>query len=148
MSLRSQYKLDPKKVEQGITVTRDPNPDGSIPTFYLHFMGRLNKEYSKALEIATRPHQAAIQAKRMNNDLAEQIFMDVFVKTVLFGWDNVLLSDVNDNPEDTGFAPFNKENAIRLFNVPGMSILYDELQEEAKNVANFRQEGLEEAAKN
>lgn len=146
MSLRSQYKLDAEKVDNGIEIQREPNADGSIPTFRLAFMGRMNKAYAKAMDAATKPHRAAINAGKMSSELAEQIFLDVFIRTVLKGWDNVLASDVFDTEEAAGFAPYCKENALKLFE--SMPILYDELQEEAKNVANYRQELMEESAKN
>lgn len=146
MSLSNHYRLDPKKLADGIEVKRDANEDGSIPTFYLRFTGSLNKEYSKALEVATRPHMTAINAKRMNRDLADQLFLDVFVKTILVGWENVLMSDVSGNSEDQGFAPFTIPNATMLFkNLP---LLYDELQEESKNADNYKKEEIEVAAKN
>ena len=141
MSLYKQFATNTDKEIEGIEVqmTEAENEDGSIPTFVVSRMGKSNKRYSKALEAATRPYRRQIELGTMNNDKAEEIFMGVFVDTVLKGWKNV-------RDENGAELPFNKQNAVKL--LTDLPDVYDRLQEEAKLSANFRDAALEEEVKN
>ena len=141
MSLYKQFATNTDKEIEGIEVqmTEAENEDGSIPTFVVSRMGKSNKRYSKALEAATRPYRRQIELGTMNNDKAEEIFMGVFVDTVLKGWKNV-------RDESGAELPFNKQSATKLFK--DLPEVYERLQEEAKLSANFRDAALEEEVKN
>lgn len=141
MSLYKQFATNTEKEIEGIEVqmTEAENNDGSIPTFVVSRMGKSNKRYSKALEAATRPYRRQIELGTMNNDKAEEIFLGVFVDTVLKGWNNV-------RDESGADMPFTKQNAMKLFK--DLPEVYERLQEEAKLSANFREASLEEEAKN
>ena len=141
MSLYKQFATNTDKEIEGIEVqmTEAENEDGSIPTFVVSRMGKSNKRYSKALEAATRPYRRQIELGTMNNDKAEEIFMGVFVDTVLKGWKNV-------RDESGAELPFNKQSATKLFK--DLPEVYERLQEEAKLSANFRDAAFEEEVKN
>ena len=141
MSLYKQFATNTDKEIEGIEVqmTEAENEDGSIPTFVVSRMGKSNKRYSKALEAATRPYRRQIELGTMNNDKAEEIFLGVFVDTVLKGWKNV-------RDESGADMPFTKQTAMKLFK--DLPEVYERLQEEAKLSANFREASLEEEAKN
>ena len=141
MSLYKQFATNSEKEMEGVEVqmTEAENEDGSIPTFVVSRMGKSNKRYSKALEAATRPYRRQIELGTMNNDKAEEIFMGVFVDTVLKGWKNV-------RDESGAELPFNKQSATKLFK--DLPEVYERLQEEAKLSANFRDAALEEEVKN
>ncbi len=141
MSLYKQFATNTDKEIEGIEVqmTEAENEDGSIPTFVVSRMGKSNKRYSKALEAATRPYRRQIELGTMNNDKAEEIFMGVFVDTVLKGWKNV-------RDENGAELPFNKQSATKLFT--DLPEVYERLQEDAKLSANFRDAALEEEVKN
>ena len=141
MSLYKQFATNTDKEIEGIEVqmTEAENEDGSIPIFVVSRMGKSNKRYSKALEAATRPYRRQIELGTMNNDKAEEIFMGVFVDTVLKGWKNV-------RDESGAELPFNKQSATKLFK--DLPEVYERLQEEAKLSANFRDAALEEEVKN
>ena len=141
MSLYKQFATNTEKEIEGIEVqmTEAENNDGSIPTFVVSRMGKSNKRYSKALEAATRPYRRQIELGTMNNDKAEEIFLGVFVDTVLKGWKNV-------RDESGADMPFTKQTATKLFK--DLPEVYERLQEEAKLSANFREASLEEEAKN
>ncbi len=141
MSLYKQFATNTEKEIEGIEVqmTEAENDDGSIPTFVVSRMGKSNKRYSKALEAATRPYRRQIELGTMNNDKAEEIFLGVFVDTVLKGWKNV-------RDESGADMPFTKQTATKLFK--DLPEVYERLQEEAKLSANFREASLEEEAKN
>lgn len=139
MSLYNQFATNKEAEVEGVEVEYGANADGSIPSFRISRMSKANKKYTKALERATRPHRRAIELETMNNDLAERLFMGVFVDTVLLGWSNI-------QDRDGKAIAFNKENALKLFT--DLPELYDDLQEKAKKASLFREEAIEEEAGN
>lgn len=141
MSLYKQFATSCEKETEGVEIQlpEAENDDGTVPTFIISRMGKSNKRYSKALEAATRPYRRQIELGTMNNDKAEEIFMGVFVDTVLKGWKNV-------RDESNKVLEFSKQAALKLFT--DLPEVYERLQEEAKLTANFRDETLEEEAKN
>lgn len=146
MSLTKQFKTNQSKEVSGVTIDYGTNADGSTIQFILSRMSRSNVAYTKCLELATRPYRRQIEMKTLDDATATKVFIDVFVKTILKGWNNVLLSDVTGNSDDEGFAPFNESNAIQLMN--NLPDLYDDLQEQAKSAQLFKDESLEIEAKN
>lgn len=139
MSLYSQFATDKSAEVEGVWVEYGANEDGSIPAFKISRMSKANKKYTKALERATRPHRRAIELETMNNDLAERLFMEVFVDTVLLDWKGIKQRDGEE-------LEFCKKNALKLFE--DLPELYDDLQEKAKKASLFREETLEEEAGN
>jgi len=146
VSLSSQFATDKQAEVDGVWVEYGANKDGSVPGFKISRMSKANKKYTKALERATRPHRRAIELETMNNDLAERLFMEVFVDTVLLDWRNVSLSDVSGEKKAEGYADYSKANALSLFE--RLNELYDDLQEKAKKASLFRDETLEGEAGN
>ena len=136
MGLYSQFKTSSQKELDGIAIEfpEAQNEDGSIPTFVISRMGRSNKAYAKALEAETRPFRRQVELGTMKNEVAEEIFLRVFVGNVLKGWQHV--EDQNGEP-----LAFNKENAIKL--LTDLPDVYDRLQEEAKIAANFRDTSID-----
>ena len=141
MSLYKQFKTNAEKESEGVEIefNEAANDDGSVPTFTISRMGKSNKRYTKALEAATRPYRRQIELGTMKNEVAEEIFLNVFVDTVLKGWKNV-------RDEKGGELPFGKQSAVKLFQ--DLPEVYERLQEEAKQSANFRDLALEDEAKN
>lgn len=146
MSLVKQFGTDVEKECEGVAIQYGSNEDGSIPAFHISRMSRSNVRYTKRLEVATRPYRRQIELGTLDNDVAERIFMQVFVDSVLKGWENIKLSDVTGIEDDEGFATFNKENAMKLFE--RLPELYDDLQAQAKSAAIFKDEEIEDATKN
>lgn len=146
MSLSNQFATDSAKEVEGVVIQYGQNADGSIPGFHISRMSRANVRYTKALEVATRPYRRQIELGTLANDVAERVFTGVFVDSVLKGWENVALSDVTGDAKDTGHAPFNRANALALF--ARLPELYEDLQNQAKSAAMFKDEQQEEEAKN
>lgn len=139
MSLFKQFKTDAHKEQDGVRVEYGANEDGSVPAFFVRRMHKNNRTYAKALEIATRPHRRAIELDTLDPKIAEKIFLDVFVSTILCGWENIL--------SETGETlAFNKENAVMIFTA--LPELYEDLQEKARKVSMFMDNDMEEDAKN
>jgi len=141
MSLYSQFKMDEKKEIDGVKIlfSEAENEDGTIPAFFISRMGKTNKRYSKALDIATRPYRRQLELGTLASDVAESVFMSVFADTVLMGWENVRDAKAKD-------IVFNAQNSIKLFH--DLPDVYERLQEESKIVSNFRSSEMESEAKN
>ena len=141
MSHYSQFKMDENKENDGVKIlfSEAENEDGTIPAFFISRMGKTNKRYSKALDIATRPYRRQLELGTLASDVAESVFMSVFADTVLMGWENVRDAKAKD-------IVFNAQNAIKLFH--DLPDVYERLQEESKIVSNFRSAELESEAKN
>ncbi len=139
MSLYNQFATDKQAEVDGVWVEYGANEDGTIPAFKISRMSKANKKYTKALEKATRPHRRAIELETMNNDLAERLFMEVFVDTVLLDWKNIQGRDGSE-------IKLSKDEAMKLF--VELPELYDDLQEKAKKASLFREEALEDESGN
>jgi hypothetical protein len=146
VSLSKQFKTDKKLEAAGIWVEYGPNSDGTIPSFLIARMGKSNKKFQKAAERATKPHKRAIQLGRFEDALAEKIYLDVFVSTILLDWKNVPLSDIDKSAEENEKATFNAENAKAL--LTNLDELYDDLQEKAQQAGLFQEADLEVDAEN
>ena len=146
MSLSKQYKTDEVKVVNGYRHILGENEDKSQIAVILSFMGETNQRYAAALDRATKPHKRKIQLGTFPDSEAKRITREIFITHVMLGWENVLMADVTGNPEDTGYAPFNKENANALFD--RLPLLYTEVANEASNISNFLAADLEEEVKN
>lgn len=135
MSLYKQFKTDANLERDGILIDYGPNSKDLPTRFRLARAGGQNKAYAKALEKATRPHKKSIQMGSLDNNIADRIFMEVFVDTVVLGWENV--EDENGNDLE-----FTRENVLKLFT--DLPDLYQDLREQAQNASLFREELLEE----
>jgi hypothetical protein len=139
MSIFKQFGTDKKLEQEGVLVEYPANEDGSIPTFRLARMCRSNKRYVKAVEVATRPHKRAIELGTIKPEVAEEIFLDVFVGAILLGWENIL----NEKGEDVKFS---KDEAKRIMKM--LPDLYDDLQEKSRNMSTFLEAEMEQEEKN
>jgi len=139
--LFKQFKTNATKEVEGVEIefTEATNDDGSIPTFIISRMGKSNKAYAKALEASTRPYRRQVELGTLKNEVAEGLFLNVFVDNVLKGWKNVLDEEGNE-------IAYSKEAAISL--MTALPDVYERLQEEAKLASNFRDFSLEAEAKN
>lgn len=146
MSLRKQFETNESKEIEGVALQYGENADGTVPSFWISRMSRANTAYTKTLEKVTRPYRRAMDMGTLANDVAEKLFLEVFCKTVLKGWENIPLSDVTGNEEDEGFAPFTIENAMAL--MKALPELYDDLQNQARSAALFKDESIEQESKN
>lgn len=135
MNLYNLFKTDENLETDGIWIEYGETVDGQPIRIRIARAGGKNKAFTKALEKATRPHRKAIQTGSLDNATADKLYREVFVDTVVLGWENV--TDAAGNPLE-----FNRENALKLFiDLPD---LFQDLREQAANAALFREELLEE----
>lgn len=139
MSLFKQFATNKEAEQDGIWVEYGPNDDGTIPGFKIARAGKSNKKWAKAVERATKPHRRAMQLETLDNAVAEKLMQGVFIESILIDWRNV-------QGKDGKPLQLSKQNATDLFDA--LPELYDDLNDKANKVAIFREEALENEAKN
>lgn len=139
MSLRKMYHTDTDLEQSGIEFQIGD------ATFRLARSGGSNRRYQKIMERLTKPYRRQIQSNTMDDKLAMSLAQEGFARGVLLGWDGVTMDDLGDDGNDER-APFNVENAIKLFTL--MPDLYSDLQVVSAERAVFLHEAAEEDAGN
>lgn len=139
MSLYKNFGTNKEAESKGVSIEFGVNDDKSVIAFIVSRSGKSNKKYAKALEAATKPYRRQIQLGTMDDELANKIYMEVFISTVLKGWENV-------QDEKGKSMAFTKDNAVKLFT--DLPELYEELQLKAADFTTFRDESREDDAKN
>lgn len=111
--------------------------------------GGSNREYQRELEKALRPHRLLIEQERFTNEMAEQIIMEVYSRTVVKAWGHSREVPSLDDPgeavtvEDPTFPleegvnlPLTPENALRVFQA--LPDLFQDCQKFAGKPTVFR----------
>lgn len=131
--LHKTFETDKKAETEGVWMDYGPSSRGEdFPTrIKIARSGGENKEFQKALELATKPFRKALQTGSMSNERAEQLFRKVFVEKVVLDWENV-------ETKDGEFLPFTPENVERI--LTELPDLYLDLKEMSGNLAIFRAE--------
>jgi len=139
MSLYKQFKTDEKYEVDGINIEYGTGTNNKPITFRIARAGGSNQKYLKLLESRTKPYRRQLQNDSLDLKVAEKIFLEVFVDSVLLGWENV---------EDAAGVPlaFTRDNAIKVFT--DLPDLYNDLREQAAKSSLFRAEIKEVDAKN
>lgn len=137
-NLYKQFSTDKKAEQEGVWLTYELD-DGNSVEFKVARIGRSNKNYIKVLEKKTRPHRHALSTNTMSDSKANKIQLEVFVEAVLLDWKGIVKED------GTEFV-CNRENAIKLFS--DLPDLYDSLKDQAEAASTFKNEELEDDAKN
>ncbi|WNO48660.1 hypothetical protein [Achromobacter phage nyashin_LB6] len=135
MSLTSHFKMNETAVTKGVPVTLPANADGSIPTIYVARMHTSNTRYQKAVAAAMKPYTFELQHNKMSDEVAERLMREVFSRTVVTGWANILKSDVTGDPKAAGFETYSPEAAIKLFEA--LPELYEMLVKKAQDASAF-----------
>lgn len=147
MGLRKTFKTDRDAEINGVEVEVSVNDHNGLPIkIRIARMSQGNKRYTKELNRVTKPHMSAIQNDAMDNDLARKMLQEVFVDTILLGWDNLPKSELTGVATDTEELEFTRENALALFKE--LPDLYDDWEARANRAAAFREKEREEEAKN
>jgi hypothetical protein len=139
MSLYKSFKADSTLEKTGVALLYGTNSKGASIEITIARAGGANKQYSKTLEHKTKPYRRMIQAGTMDQKVGEQIMREVYAETVILGWKNV-------EDEDGNELEFTKENVVKVLN--DLPDLFRDIQEQANSLAVFRQESLDEEAKN
>lgn len=133
-SLYELFKTNNKLEKEGVTIDY-----GEAGKFVIARMGGENSAYAKYLRAKLKQYKFQIDTDSLPADTERQILLDVFVKTVLLGWDGV----TDENGKEIRFS---EENAKKLLS--DLPVLFDDLRSKAQDYTNFRQEELKVEAKN
>lgn len=139
MSIFKQFKMDESKEQNGAEVKYGANEDGTVPTFHILRSVGSNQRYAKTLAREVKPYKRLIALEALDAATSEKIMLNVFVDSVLVGWENV-------QNQKNELIPFTRENSMSL--MKQLPDLYADLQAQANNAALFRAESLEGDAKN
>lgn len=132
MSLYSLFETNENLEQDGIWIEYGPASNGKPIRIKIARSGGSNKEFNKRLEKATKPYRKIINS--LNNEKAEEIYLQVFAETVVLAWENV------ENRSGSEME-FNIGNVLKLFNE--LPELYRDLRDQSNNIALFRTELLE-----
>jgi hypothetical protein len=138
MTLRSQFKTDPKAIAEGVWFDFPANPDGTVPRFKLARLSSVNPKYARLLK--------EVQARNEGTDLSdaerETQANALFVDASILAWENF-------QPEEDGKnVPYSRETAIQLVNDPAWRDLVDDLRLKAMRANGFIAKKIEAVTKN
>jgi len=110
--------------------------------------GGANKDYAKILERKTRPHRRAIQTGNFTNEQAKALLREVSAEAVVRRWEVQQEGKWVDGIEGPNgdLLPFSKENVLMTFNA--LPDLFEDIQEQSQKIALYKDDLLEQAAKN
>jgi hypothetical protein len=132
---------------------------GEGTTFRLARRTRSNKRYTKALDVATKPHAIALEKETISPELSDQIMLDVFCETILLDWTGVeyderifgKIEPYYGNSQTVGRAEvpqhveFSVENAKLL--MKALPDLYDDLSKQSQKHSLYRDKQDEDDTK-
>lgn len=110
--------------------------------------GGANKKFIALMETKLKPLRRGLETGAVSNDRAAAIMMEIFAKTIVKSWETMVDGEykVGIEDRDGNLLPFNEENVLQTFrNLPK---LFQDVQEQAGSIANFRVADLEEEGKN
>lgn len=140
MSLYKSFKTDAKLETEGRWFDIKPaNDDGTVPGFLLARSGSRNIPFQKAMERIQRENKAALDNGTMDPDDAQQLLVDMFIKTLLRDWRNV-------QSEDNSEMVFSEDNARKLFT--DLPDLFTVLRNQAGVLTNYQDKLIAAAGKN
>lgn len=138
-SLYKTFATNEQVEKEGVILEYGLNSAGKPIQIRVARAGGSNAKFAKALEAKTRPYRRQIQNETMDKDLELKVFMEVYVDSVILGWENV--EDRAGKP-----LPFNRENCIKL--LTDLPDLFHDIREQSQKSALFRAEIREIAAGN
>ena len=139
-ALYRMFETDKTAEQDGIwldTVATERDGKEVMTSFLCRRAGGSNMNYNRSLESKTKNHRRQIERGTIDLSIAKQISVDVFLDSVLIGWENV----EGRNGEWMEFSP---ENAKQLFE--DLPDLLTDLNAQVNNLDLFKV--LDEEAKN
>ena len=140
MSISKSFGVDKKQSQEGKWFEVDYDDNNKAVRFKLSYMSSQNKKMNKISTAVMKPYKRQIENGSLPEPISEKIAIEIFVRSVLLDWDNVIVN------EGDGPLEFNEENATQL--MKEFPTLFQYLLLMAKDFANFKQEENEELAKN
>jgi len=142
MSLYSDFKTSKTLEVDGVRFV-----NGTY-AYTLARSGGANKKFKKLFERLARPYRRQLDNGTLDNAVAERLMREVFAKTVVLKWETLRDGEWVEGIEleDGSIVPATPETLVKVFEE--LEDLFTQLSEDAKNIAYFRQAGMEEDAGN
>lgn len=141
MSLKKVFKTDPSKEKSGVWISVSQGEGSPDCEFLVAPMGPSNKKYTAALQASQKKYRHTF--KTMSSQKLNEIFVEVFVDTVLLDWNNVEEYRMEQSAKT---MEFNKDNA--KFLLTDLPQVLELLSKEAADFSNFVEVQTEVDAKN
>lgn len=135
MSFYKTFGTD-NELENGKGLDLDYGSDGVIT---IHRAGGANKKYSTVAAQRLKPYARKIQNGTADPETISRVMAEIYAEAVIIGWKGV-------KGQDGKALAFNKENVVKL--LTDLPDLFEDIQDQATRLSNFRQEQNEEIAKN
>lgn len=100
--------------------------------------GGSNKKYDKVLGRLIKPYKRQMKTDTMDKTVSEKLMRELYTESVIIGWSGVKSKGKK--------VEFTKENVMNL--ITSFPEVFDEIREQADNLANFRTEEIKEEAEN
>ena len=111
--------------------------------------GGSNKKFTKVMQAKMKPYRRQLATGNMDEEVAKRLMREAYAEAIIIGFD-VKVGDKKYEEgvprEDGTIAPYNKEEVIRIFT--DLPDLFLDVQAQADSIALFREEEIEEDAKN
>lgn len=135
MNLYEAFETDPN-VESDEGITLDYGKAGKIK---IHRAGGSNQKFINYYRAKMKPYTRQIQTNTMDNDVANELLIDIYTKTVIVGWEGV--RDRNNN-----LLEFNEQNVRQV--LKDLPTLFQDIQNSAQDASLFRKEMIEDIVGN
>lgn len=135
MSLKSKFKSNATKIQEGVWFDVAPNKDGTLARVKLRRQGRSNRLWTAAFRERTKD----LDMDKVTVEEDEIITADVFVDACVVDWEHLQL-------EDDGVELAFSEHAARdLLKDPDWNDLLKDWQAKAAGLAPFQDEAKKKA---
>lgn len=148
MSMYSTFQTDAELEKKGVVIDY-----GSFRVTIAR-AGGANKRFAKVLEAQTKPYRRALEAKTIDNAVAERIMMEVYAETVVLNWEVAQVDEKTGETkwkrgieaEDGSMLAFNRNMVLETFQK--LPDLYADIQQQAMSAAIYRKVAQESEAGN
>lgn len=112
---------------------------GDYGKFRIHRAGGANRRFGTLFQAKMKPYTRQLQTDTMDEDLAREISIEVYAKTVVIGWEGVVGRDGDE-------LPFSEENCVQL--LTDLPDLFRDIQAAAQDRSLFLAEAQKAAEGN
>lgn len=123
-------------LENGKGIDLDYGDDGVI---VIHRAGGANKKYTSVAAQKLKPYTRKLQNGTADPEAINKVMAEIYAESVIIGWRGVK----DENGKDLKFT---KENVVKL--LIDLPDLFEDIQEQATKISNFRASENEDIAKN
>lgn len=128
--LYSQFKTDESVEKEGLLLEYGPNSKGDPIRIRIARAGGSNVAFVKSFERHSQPYKRLIQLGQMDEANNRRLMLNVYLDSVVKGWENV--EDEEGNP-----LPFSRDNATKL--LTDLPDLFGDIMTQAANATLFRE---------